>query len=441
MVRKSEDKLIKDQFRYKKLRPQYLNVLDALSKKYPVVEDPMFSDLVNFKTNKEVPRHNWFTYKQGYSEKLVRELLLEEKPSKKDFVLDPFAGVGTTNVVAQNSGYKSIGFDINPVATFAAKVKTTVFAKREVNEIEESIISFSHRKRSQFIPDSPLLKTSFSKDTFDKLMRIKGFFESLENKHVRSFFKLAYLSIVEDVSNRLKDGNGIKIVRDKKIVEDIYGYYVDRCKAMLGDVHKLNSGEEPIMLNGSLILERDFEKIKGKKVGFVIFSPPYANCFDYCEVYKLELWMGDFVRKYEDFKKYRNMALRSHVNSRFDHHIKNKDSQVDLIAEIISCFNIWNKNIPDMIRGYFDDMAETFQKMQALMVKGARCFVVVANSGYKGILVPTDLLLVDIAAKNGFKPVKIIYARKIRASSQQMKELHNGYKNLMRESIVVLEKK
>ena len=75
------------------------------------------------------------------------------------------------------------------------------------------------------------------------------------------------------------------------------------------------------------------------------------------------------------------------------------------------------------------------------MIKGAKCFIVVANSGYKGILVPTDLLLSDIAANNGFKSVKIIYARKIRASSQQMKELHDDYKNLMRESIVVLEKK
>ena len=367
--------------------------------------------------------------------------MLEEKHSKKDFVLDPFAGVGTTNVVAQNSGYKSIGFDINPVATFAAKVKTTIFTKREIDAMKENILSFSHRKRSQFIPNSPLLETSFNKEAFDKLMRIKGFFESLKNKRVQSFFKLAYLSIVEDVSNRLKDGNGIKIARDKRVVEDIYGYYVDRCKTMLGDVYKFNSGEEPIMINGSLILEKDFNKIKGKKVGIVIFSPPYANCFDYCEVYKLELWMGDFVKKYGDFKKFRDMALRSHVNSTFDHHIMNKDPHVDLIAEVISCFNIWNKNIPDMIRGYFDDMTKTFKTMQVLMVKGAKCFIVVANSGYKGILVPTDLLFADIASKNGFKLVKIIYARKIRASSQQMKELHNKYENLMRESIVVFEKK
>jgi hypothetical protein len=94
-----------------------------------------------------------------------------------------------------------------------------------------------------------------------------------------------------------------------------------------------------------------------------------------------------------------------------------------------------------MIAGYFDDMTETFKRLQHLMIKGAKCYIVVANSGYKGVLVPTDLLLADIAEMNGFKTVGVIYARKIRASSQQMRELHDTYEDLMRESIVVLEKK
>ena len=150
MTRKSEDKLIKDKARYKKLWPQYLKILDVLTEKHEVVEDPMFSELVNFKTNREMPRHRWFTYKQGYSEKLVKELLAKEKPSKKDFVLDPFAGVGTTNVVAQSLGYKSMGFDINPVATFASIVKTSVFTDKEISKIAKTISSFSPTRSKSF---------------------------------------------------------------------------------------------------------------------------------------------------------------------------------------------------------------------------------------------------------------------------------------------------
>jgi len=103
-------------------------------------------------------------------------------------------------------------------------------------------------------------------------------------------------------------------------------------------------------------------------------------------------------------------------------------------------FTIWNKNIPDMIRGYFDDMTEILRRLKTLMISGSKCYIVVANSGYKGVIVPTDLLLADIAEELGYKVLNMIYARKIRASSQQMKELHNSYDNLMRESIIVLEK-
>lgn len=441
MTRKSEDKLIKNQSKYKRLYPNYLRLIETLNKKYKARKDWSFSDLVNFKTNKETPRHSWYIYKQGYSEKLVKEIIIKEAPSKSYYILDPFAGVGTTNLVAQNLGYKSIGLDINPVASFVARVKTSVYSLNEINKISKLIVSFSSIKKSKNIPSSPLLEKSFSREAFDKLMHIKGFFESIKQERISSFFKLAYLSIVEDCSNRVKDGNGIKIVKNKKEIKNIYSFYLDKCKTMLDDIEGLNAGQESIMINGSLLMDKYFNNLKSKKIGLVIFSPPYANCFDYCEVYKLELWMGDFVKSYEDFKKYRKMALRSHVNSEFDHNIRNLNTKVRIISELVSCFNIWNKNIPDMIAGYFDDMTGILGRLQQVMIKGAKCFIVVANSGYKGVLVPTDLLLADIAEKKGFKTVSIIYARKIRASSQQMRELHGTYEDLMRESIVILEKK
>jgi len=78
--------------------------------------------------------------------------------------------------------------------------------------------------------------------------------------------------------------------------------------------------------------------------------------------------------------------------------------------------------------------------MKEVFVKGASCYIVVATSGYKGILVPTDLLIADIAKSLGYEVETIMSARKIRSSSQQTNELHGKYDNLMRESIVVIRK-
>jgi len=439
MTRKSEPKLIQAWDKYEKLLPRYLGILNLLSKKYSVQKNWEFADLVNFKTNKMVPKHSWFDYKQGYSAEMVRKILLKDKPPKETFILDPFVGVGTTSVVAQSLGYKSIGFDINPVAAFAAKVKTEFYDENDIKEIENNIKNFKAIK-SINIPQSHLLETSFDPSIFEKLMRVKGFYENINYKKVSNFFKLAYLSIVEDCSIRVKDGNGIKLVRDKKYVKDVYNYFLNKCNKMLFDLKQYNYKEDSIVINSSILKENEFDKIKRYQVGEVVFSPPYANCFDYCEVYKMEIWMGDFVRNYHDFKRYRDQAVRSHVNSAFDHSIKNYNENVDVIAKLISCFNIWNKNIPDMIRGYFDDMTETLKRLKMLMIKGSKCYIVVANSGYKGVLVPTDLLISNIAEELGFELLNIIYARKIRASSQQMKEIHGYYKDTMRESIIVLRR-
>ena len=93
-----------------------------------------------------------------------------------------------------------------------------------------------------------------------------------------------------------------------------------------------------------------------------------------------------------------------------------------------------------MIRGYFDDMKEILQNIYRVSAENAKCYIVVANSCYRGILVPTDLLLSQIAENVGFEVESIKLARSIRTSSQQMNAIYGGFANLMRESIIVLKK-
>lgn len=439
-TRKSEIKYVQDQKGHDVLFKRYLTILNKLIKKYPVQEDFEFKDLVNFKRNKDIRIHRWFDYKQGYAEELVRKLLDLSTVKKGTYVLDPFNGVGTTQVVAQTLGLKSIGIDINPVATFASKVKTHLYSNTELKEIRAILTSIRKRyKNTNHTPRYQRLEAIFTPNQLEQILKIKGFWESIKPSPVRDFFKLAYLSIIEDCSNRVKDGNGIKIANKKKLIANVLTFFEAKCAAMLDDISKDSRSGEAIVLQGSLLQNSIFDQIKDKQIGAIIFSPPYANCFDYCEVYKMEIWLGDFVKDYSDFLKYRELAVRSHVNSKFSHNIHNQNAFVDTIASLIGTYNVWNRHIPDMIRGYFDDMHNIIERLYKIGQKGILCSIVVANSGYKGIIVPTDLLLADIASSVGFKVEKIILARSIRASSQQMQELKSK-SNLMRESIIILRK-
>ena len=49
-------------------------MIDELQSKFKVTDGSAFTELVNFKNNKKIPKHNWYEYKQGYAEDLVKQI-------------------------------------------------------------------------------------------------------------------------------------------------------------------------------------------------------------------------------------------------------------------------------------------------------------------------------------------------------------------------------
>lgn len=171
-----------------------------------------------------------------------------------------------------------------------------------------------------------------------------------------------------------------------------------------------------------------------------MFSPPYINSFDYNEIYKLELWLLDFVKNYSQFSKLSKKTIRSHLSSEyetngFSHPLVNE------ITQKLSKKDLWNNNIPSMIKAYFSDMNEVFAGLNKMLKTNATVVFVVGNSSYGGIPIATDLLLADIAQKNGFNIEEIRIARNLTTSSQQLKNYKKGRKKYLRESMVILKKR
>lgn len=135
-MRTSESKAITNQVLFEAKLPDYQEIIERLASKYRVVDGSFYEGLVNFKTNMIAPKHKWYDYKQGYSELLVKHIIEEEKPSKEHYVLDPFCGVGTTNLTSINLGYKTVGFDINPMAILATKAKIHHYSPNEISLIK-----------------------------------------------------------------------------------------------------------------------------------------------------------------------------------------------------------------------------------------------------------------------------------------------------------------
>ena len=67
----------------------------------------------NLTTGKHVI-HRWLNFIAGYSPEYVSSCIQEAGLSKKDILIDPFAGLSTSLIQARLEGIKSIGFEPHP---------------------------------------------------------------------------------------------------------------------------------------------------------------------------------------------------------------------------------------------------------------------------------------------------------------------------------------
>ncbi len=153
----------------------------------------------------------------------------------------------------------------------------------------------------------------------------------------------------------------------------------------------------------------------------------------------MDLWLGDFVKSKAEFKLLRNTGFRSNTNSLNHKPILYKNENLENLISLFNSEKLWNNKIPKVVRGYFDDTHSLLNKLYLQTTKGGYVGIVVGNSAYSGVIIPTDVLFAEIAKEIGFKVKNIFVTRHLTTSSQQKQELE-FLKSYLRESIVLLEK-
>ena len=78
--------------------------------------------------------HDFYKYPARFSPNFA-QYVLKSLTEPGDYVLDPFMGGGTTIVEATASGRRAVGSDLNELARFVARVKTTPLSERDIAEI------------------------------------------------------------------------------------------------------------------------------------------------------------------------------------------------------------------------------------------------------------------------------------------------------------------
>ncbi len=432
------------------------SILQRINDPFAFRARPDLAPFVNWKENATAPIHRWLRYREAYSPHLIRALALGDR------ILDPFCGCGSILIGAAQEGLASTGIDVNPLAIFAARVKLTPLSKPQLLAIQSFVVEMEPRVAGAApwpVPALGIASKVFEPDILTTLLQIRALYEHdfASDPGARDFMHLAWVAILETVGSYFKEGNGIKY-RNRKRVKSGYilrpeGRWQDErfgpdqrrftidaflahVKMMLHDARFWKSGcwKDQAAIKGS-VLDMD-RLLLGRTFDSIVFSPPYANRFDYFESMKVELWFGGFVDSYHATNQLRKTSLRSHLAADLARPyaaIEPLEKLIDLMDRDASS---WRMGVPSLLRGYFDDMRTTLKHCRNVLTSG-RCHIVVGNSAFAGIIIPTDALLAKIGLECGFSRAEILVTRHLTVAPQQRNQL-SSLEDHMRESVVVL---
>lgn len=431
-----------------------MNVIESKNKVKFVDYRDEYSNLVSFNNNKNLSVHRWYPFVEGYSAEFVKRIIGEQKYIP-DNCLEPFGGIGTTALACQDLNVKCHSVEINPFFYDVTKAKLSNFDSKK---FESDILSFtSFLKKCKSIPKIPILE---SKTFFENDHRSKWIFDlsvtygisdileeikkiKLEGNENHILFKIALANLLVPSSNVFRNGKCMSFRKDwknKNITrEEFHENFISFCKNVL--LVDIRSRENMIntVYNSSTCYNGDSRKVVGninEKFDLIITSPPYLNSRDYTDVYRLELWILGYIDKFVDERKLRKSTLTSHVQ------VPLPETDYPDIEEINSFLlhlnnldgGLWNKNIPNMFKGYFNDMDLLIKEFYNKLNVGGKAYINVSNSSYGNKICEVDLILAKIAEMNNLEVEEIRIARNIGTSSQQ------NVKFPVRESVIVLRK-
>ena len=93
-----------------------------------------FSEVFQSKAKVKGLTHDFYKYPARFNPQFVRSVL-DEFSVPGDWILDPFMGGGTTVVESISSGRRVVGSDINELAQFVTRVKTTPLSCQDISEV------------------------------------------------------------------------------------------------------------------------------------------------------------------------------------------------------------------------------------------------------------------------------------------------------------------
>lgn len=424
--------------------------------------DPAFS------ANRDTPIHRWVPWIAGFSKHFIEDAIGSYANGYQETILDPFAGVGTALIESDLAGHNAVGFEINPYAAFAAKLKLSAhrIPTESVRAVTREFQTYmATAEKSGALPESTPpdgFRTRgpfFSLQVEKKVLLMLDFISKCQAPLV-DMLRLAFASTMVEYSNYSYEPSlGRRTAAGRSNVDDheVATHVAGKLNQMADDADWYRQGRKRSgRSDGKVYVESFFDaykRIVPGSVDLIVTSPPYANNYHYVRNTRPHLyWLGfcrspDESRQLEDqnFGTYWQRARRRESISL---HPSITDPEIRSTLADIRGQNA-NRGIyggpgwANYITTYLNDCVRFVVGMDWCLRSGATALIVIGNSIVQGVPVPTDRFLAKIAHRHGLTVAGIHTPRPTRVGNSITKSnirFGNNESARLYESVVELRK-
>ena len=399
------------------------------------------------RVNTKPHTHGFHTYPAMFIPHVARRLLLTYS-KKGDTVCDIFCGSGTALVESRLLGRNAHGIDLNPLAIFLAKTKTTPIDPKVLNneylKLPKRIGEIKNNQIKRPVFNN--IEFWFKEKVIVELAKIKKAIQETSNKDIRNFFMVAFSETVRKVSNT-KSGE-FKLVRIKK--ENLENHSPDVLatfkKRVESNIRGMESYYRDVDKNTwAKIIYGDSSKdngIKNESIDFIITSPPYGDSRTTVAYGQFSRLSSQWIDMFDDPNEASGVDNEL-LGGRPVVELKNSLAS-DYLRDSLKKIDERDPKRAKDVLSFYIGLNDCLKKAHQILKPNKYFCLVIGNRLVKQVRLPTDFIIAELAEKIGFNCENIV-VRNIPGKRMPIKNSPTNIageleETMTRESIVVLRK-
>lgn len=341
-----------------------------------------------------------FPYYAGFSFGWACNQLAQDTDPCSTIVLDPWNGSGTTTLAARSTGLKSIGIDLNPIASVVARLRTTAS--------DISLVTAPRVRDSATSDNDDPLSAWLATPTVERLRVWTRLLRELPPGESALCY-IALFRVVRSLTKKF-EGSNPTWVRRAANEDDLLHVDEDHLDQLIDDEQRIimsRLSAQQLLQAPSVMITASATRlpIANETIDVILTSPPYLTRIDYAVAYARELAvLGIDISADRTLRE--SLMGTTLIRSSSSASLNLGPIAQQLLTNIAQHRSRASSGYyKKQFQQYLSDLTASFEQITRVAKKGAKMILVVQDSYYKEIPISLGAICTEEACRRGWQLV------------------------------------